>query len=244
MEILFWMTLFALPSASRAWVLLPSLVLDQRSAIIMPPNAVDVVLIDRSVDGGGKVLRCGILGCGMMGQEHCSYIAGYPQDLRIDFLCDPNEPSLTKCLKTLKDFAPTDQEFVPPTLVDSEDELLQHVHDIDLLVIASPNYMHTGSLVRWSQFDITILVEKPVAISQPQIDILRQVDFKARIWVAMEYRFMPAIAKLLKEIPTVGEVKMVTIRENRFPFLLKVGNWNRDLNKTGDSLVEKWYVIS
>ena len=37
----------------------------------------------------------------------------------------------------------------------------------------------------------------------------------------------------------MGPIKMVTIRENRYPFLTKVGNWNRDTNKTGDTLVEK-----
>lgn len=32
---------------------------------------------------------------------------------------------------------------------------------------------------------------------------------------------------------------MVTIRENRYPFLHKIGAWNRDRSKTGDTLVEK-----
>ena len=32
---------------------------------------------------------------------------------------------------------------------------------------------------------------------------------------------------------------MITIRENRYPFLHKIGQWNRDRNKTGDTLVEK-----
>lgn len=52
---------------------------------------------------------------------------------------------------------------------------------------------------------------------------------------------MPAVAKLVSLLRegAVGDIKMVTIRENRFPFLHKVGRWNRDRNKTGDSLVEK-----
>lgn len=62
---------------------------------------------------------------------------------------------------------------------------------------------------------------------------------KARIWVAMEYRFIPAVSKLLSLLPSVGEIKMVTIRENRYPFLHKIGAWNRDRAKTGDTLVEK-----
>ena len=50
-------------------------------------------------------------------------------------------------------------------------------------------------------------------------DLESRDDFRARIWVAMEYRFMPAVAKLLQLLPQIGDIKMVTIRENRFPFL-------------------------
>jgi myo-inositol 2-dehydrogenase / D-chiro-inositol 1-dehydrogenase len=53
--------------------------------------------------------------------------------------------------------------------------------------------------------------------------------------VAMEYRYIPAISKLLSLIPEIGDLKMVTIRENRYPFLHKIGKWNRDRKKTGDT---------
>jgi predicted dehydrogenase len=53
------------------------------------------------------------------------------------------------------------------------------------------------------------------------------------------YTPSPAIAKLLELVPMIGETKMLTIRENRYPFLHKIGKWNRDVEKTGDTLVEK-----
>ena len=34
-------------------------------------------------------------------------------------------------------------------------------------------------------------------------------------------------------------IKKVTIRENRYPFLSKIEEWNKDVNKSGDTLVEK-----
>lgn len=55
----------------------------------------------------------------------------------------------------------------------------------------------------------------------------------------VEYRFIPAIKKLISLLPEIGETKMVTIKENRYPFLAKIGGWNRDREKTGDTLVEK-----
>jgi predicted dehydrogenase len=175
-----------------------------------------------------------------MGQEHISYIMGYSNDIRIDFLCDPFEGSLDKAQKIMKDFA-GDPLGIPnePTLFSSEQDLLNHAQNIDLLVIATPNYLHTPTLLKWGQHDLTILVEKPVAVSKVQHDELMAAqlspEWKARLWVAMEYRYIPAIAKLLSLLPEIGDLKMVTIRENRYPFLHKIGKWNRDREKTGDT---------
>jgi predicted dehydrogenase len=56
----------------------------------------------------------------------------------------------------------------------------------------------------------------------------------------MEYRYMPPVAHLLREAQAAtGGVKMLTIREHRFPFLQKVGDWNRFNRNSGGTLVEK-----
>lgn len=226
------------------------------TSYIMPPNqkikngVLPINLISSSVENErDDTIRCAILGCGMMGQEHISYIQGY-EEVRIDYLVDPFQPSLDKAEKIMKEYqiskteGPEESSPHHPIILRDEDELMVYAHNIDLLVIATPNYLHTDSLIKWGKMDITILVEKPVAVSTEQHQRLRELtldpSFKARVWVAMEYRYIPAIAKLLSLIPdTIGDLKMVTIRENRYPFLHKVGSWNRDPEKTGDTLVEK-----
>jgi myo-inositol 2-dehydrogenase/D-chiro-inositol 1-dehydrogenase len=84
--------------------------------------------------------------------------------------------------------------------------------------------------------------EKPVYTSRADEAALRDLarDFPAPIWVAMEYRYMPPIARFreLAEEAT-GGIRMLTIREHRFPFLEKVGDWNRFNRNTGGTLVEK-----
>lgn len=51
---------------------------------------------------------------------------------------------------------------------------------------------------------------------------------------------MPPVAKFIEEVHSAtGGVKMLTIREHRFPFLQKVGNWNRFNRYSGGTLVEK-----
>jgi predicted dehydrogenase len=63
----------------------------------------------------------------------------------------------------------------------------------------------------------------------------------APVWVAMEYRYMPPVERLRKELGRgrAGTPRMIAIREHRFPFLEKVGDWNRFSSRTGGTLVEK-----
>ena len=60
-------------------------------------------------------------------------------------------------------------------------------------------------------------------------------------WVGLEYRYMPAAAELIRLVHAgaVGRPRMVAMREHRFPFLTKVGDWNRLTANTGGTLVEK-----
>ena len=57
----------------------------------------------------------------------------------------------------------------------------------------------------------------------------------------MEYRYIAPVARLLDEVRngTIGRLRMFAIREHRFPFLHKIGDWNRFNEKTGGTLVEK-----
>ena len=45
----------------------------------------------------------------------------------------------------------------------------------------------------------------------------------------MEYRFMPPATRFVERVHAgeVGRAVMLTIREHRFPFLVKVADWNR-----------------
>eukprot|EP00957_Ditylum_brightwellii_P128177 9776289-Ditylum_brightwellii.AAC.1 len=178
-------------------------------------------------------INVAVLGCGMMGQEHISYMGEY-KEINILFLCDPNQGCADTALSLIK----TEDK---PKVYSDEKDLLDHVNEIDLLVIATPNYLHTPQLLRWAKHPISILVEKPVAISERQVRALKAMSpsFQANIWVAMEYRYIPAIQKLLSLLPNIGAIKTITIRENRFPFLSKINEWNKDIDKSGDTLVEK-----
>jgi len=71
--------------------------------------------------------------------------------------------------------------------------------------------------------------------------ISKSAGRSAPTWMAMQYRYMPPVRRLLEEITkgSAGSPQMMAIREHRFPFLKKIGDWNRFNIRTGGTLVEK-----
>ncbi len=174
----------------------------------------------------------GLIGCGMMGQEHIRNIALVP-GARISVVCDP-----------VRDLAETAAQMAGGAAVaESLDALLNHP-DLDALVIVSPNHLHVPQLQEIAAHGrpLPILCEKPLYTEATQAAWINefQRSYPAPIWVAMEYRYMPPVAALIAQAQeATGGVRMLTIREHRFPFLPKVGDWNRFNRNTGGTLVEK-----
>jgi len=178
-----------------------------------------------------KTVRYGIIGCGMMGQEHLRNIALLPQaEVVAIFEPDAGMRALAAAL------APN------AVLVGSVAEVLA-VEAVNCLLIVSPNYMHLAQLEQIAATrPLPVLCEKPLFTDRadaPRLAALRAA-YPAPIWVAMEYRYMPPVAHLIAQAQAAtGGVKMLTIREHRFPFLEKVGDWNRLNRNSGGTLVEK-----
>jgi len=173
----------------------------------------------------------GVIGCGMMGQEHLRNLALLP-DAEVVAIFEPDPMMRQKA-----------SEAAPAArLVGSIEELLA-VEAVDCLLIASPNHFHVEQLEKIAAIrPLPVLVEKPLFTSaddMSRIDALRQ-HYPAPIWVAMEYRYMPPVTRFIAEAEAAtGGIRMLTIREHRFPFLQKVGHWNRFNNQTGGTMVEK-----
>ncbi len=116
---------------------------------------------------------------------------------------------------------------------------------VDAVVIASPNFTHHQILLAALERPVHILMEKPLCTTLEHCREVVEAAAASRhdrvVWMGLEYRYMPPTQRLLAELEagTVGDVKMVAIREHRFPFLPKVDNWNRFSRNTGGTLVEK-----
>jgi len=184
-----------------------------------------------------NVVRYGIIGTGMMGREHIANIT-HLDGAVVTAISDPHRDSLDRARLAVGDGATLS------TFADHRDLLDSGLCDV--VVIASPNHTHHDVLLDVLDAGVHVLVEKPLCTT---IDDCREVIERAEatavpgrvLWMGLEYRFMPPTQRVLTEVRagTVGEVRMVAIREHRFPFLVKVGDWNRFNRNTGGTLVEK-----
>ncbi|MBL8590616.1 MAG: Gfo/Idh/MocA family oxidoreductase [Methylobacteriaceae bacterium] len=185
-----------------------------------------------------KELRYGLIGAGMMGREHIRNLGLIPGS-RVTAISDPTpEQAALSAAEVEAHLGHTPRRFS-----DHRDLLASGL--VDCVVIASPNDTHVGVLrdIFATAPELGVLVEKPVATSEADCAALEGLTrtHRAPIWVAMEYRYMPPVAELRRAVAAgeIGAMTMFAIREHRFPFLEKVGDWNRFNARTGGTLVEK-----
>jgi predicted dehydrogenase len=178
-------------------------------------------------------LRYGFIGCGMMGQEHLRNLALVPGSV-VTRIFEPDDEMAARSLA-----------LAPQARRAASLEAVVEADDVDALVVTSPNFCHAEQLQRIAALRaLPVLLEKPACTSLEQVRALQDLarSSRAPVWVAMEYRYMPPIARLVQEThaqAATGPVAMISIREHRYPFLHKVGDWNRFNRYTGGTLVEK-----
>ena len=179
-----------------------------------------------------KIIKYGIIGAGTMAREHILNIS-LIENAEVVALSDPHEASLNQCKDILKTKVPCFKNY--------QDMIKENL--VDVYLISSPNFTHIEILKDVIKTKKHILVEKPLCTNTKDCLEIKKLtkDYPSLFWTAMEYRYMPPVAKFIDEIhnKTIGELKTLTIREHRFPFLKKVNNWNRFEKNTGGTLVEK-----
>jgi predicted dehydrogenase len=178
------------------------------------------------------MLRYGLIGSGMMGQEHIRNL-NLLDGVEVVAIADPDE-GMRKLSVALS--GGTARAYADYSDMLSDDLC-------DAYIVGSPNDTHHRVMLDILPANKPILCEKPLCTTSAECrDIIAKAQSRtAPTWVAMEYRYMPPVQRLLAEVArnTAGAVKMMAIREHRFPFLEKVDDWNRFNARTGGTLVEK-----
>lgn len=178
-------------------------------------------------------LRYGVIGTGLMGVEHIHDIGALP-GTRVVAVADPYRPSLESGIAAV--------DGPEPIAFDSGADLFDSGL-CDAVVVATPNMTHAEILQSAWGRPVHLMIEKPMCITVA--DCRQVMEAAARhpgvVAIGLEYRFMPSTRQFVAAVHggAVGRLRMISIREHRFPFLVKVGDWNRFNQNTGGTLVEK-----
>jgi myo-inositol 2-dehydrogenase/D-chiro-inositol 1-dehydrogenase len=180
-------------------------------------------------------MRFGLIGTGLMAQEHIRNLRLIPE-AQIVSLADPAPTSLDWALHTLGEHAAGVATF-------PDVRALLQGPALDAVIVASPNFTHHAVLGPLLDTALPILCEKPLATTVADArDIAARVAARGAVfWVGMEYRFMPPVARFIADLRDgrAGRLHRLALHEHRFPFLPKVGDWNRFNRNTGGTMVEK-----
>lgn len=175
--------------------------------------------------------KYGLIGCGMMGAEHIrnvNLLAGARFSVVYDEL--PDNAARAATLAGGARIASTASDLIADP-------------QLDAIVICSPNRFHVEQLEAIAAARaLPILCEKPLYTRAEDAGRVARLakNYSAPVWVAMEYRYMPPVQAFIEEASGVtGGIRMLSVREHRFAFLKKFGDWNRFNQNTGGTLVEK-----
>jgi predicted dehydrogenase len=177
-------------------------------------------------------LRYGFVGTGMMGCEHIRDVVALPGAVAVA-AADPHPASRDAAVEAAGG----------ALVVHSDVASMLRDHELDAVVVATPNMSHREVLEPLWGRPLHLMVEKPLCTTVEDAAAVRLAAARhpGIVWIGLEYRYMPAVRSFVDLVAggAAGDVRMLSIREHRFPFLVKVGDWNRFNRNTGGTLVEK-----
>lgn len=182
--------------------------------------------------------RFNVIGTGDNGTEH---IRVTPMEGRasIHGVFDPNPGSIALAKALFLQFSPGQELVIYDSL-----EAACNDPAVDGLIISTPNYTHLDVLKVAAKSGKHILLEKPMATTIPDAYNILKIaeDYPAVLQIGLQYRYKAMYVEAIHEVferKSLGEIKMVSIMEHRWPFLDKVNQWNKFSKYSGGTLVEK-----
>jgi len=179
-----------------------------------------------------------IIGSGMMGIEHLrtTYLEGRAT---IHGVYDPNPRSIAAAQKALSQIKPEQKLKVY--------DKLEHAcmdPEVDGLIISTPNFTHISVIKEVIKSEKHVLLEKPMATTIPDAYEIYMIanDYPAVFQIGLQYRYKAMYVEAIQDTlihRKLGDIKMISIAEYRYPFLDKVKQWNKFNEYSGGTLVEK-----
>jgi predicted dehydrogenase len=177
-----------------------------------------------------KILRIGLIGCGLMGRIHTN---GYKRIA--DFFPELEyRPVLKAVCARREDKVRAFADQWGYESIETDWRVLIARDDIDAVDICTPNNMHAEIAIAAAEAGKMILCEKPLARTlaeaQPMVDAIEKAGVKNTVWY--NYRRVPAVT-LAKQIIDSGKLGRIFHYRSNF---LQDWTINENLPQGGDAL--------
>jgi len=175
-------------------------------------------------------LKIGLAGAGAVAQIGYLPVIAERKDLALEAVCESNSEKvdiISRMYKTEKIF--TDYEKM---LQDSE---------IDTVIIATPNYLHTPMAISALEYGKNVLCEMPLGLDAKEVERLGEVvdSSKLILMPAFNGRFRPDVG-ILKELIFSGELGKLSFAKAGWLKSLHeehLDGWRRDPLKSGGGAI-------
>ena len=173
-------------------------------------------------------VRYGIVGLGQVAMKgHIPELLRLP-DIAIVAMCDPDESARKRA-----------SQLVPDAHCYSDYDSLLQDPAVDVVLIATPNWLHKEQAVRAFQAGKHVFLEKPIGIDLDECDAILEAWRQSGrlLQVGHELRHAHLMRAMHQKIRQgrIGQVQMIVVQEFRFPLL---PGW-RQTGKTGGVMLEK-----
>lgn len=142
-------------------------------------------------------VRCGVIGTGGMGQAHCKMIQGIPE-VELTAVCDI-DPEVCKAIA---------EKYGVPGFVEHRELLDSGL--VDMVIIATPHYLHPPIAIDAFERGIHVLSEKPISVTvsaaDQMIEAAKRSGKKFGVMYQMRTEPRSRVAKQILEEGRLGEI--------------------------------------
>ncbi len=182
--------------------------------------------------------RFNIIGTGTMGLEHLR-VTMFEGRGTVHGVFDKESLSVENAKRTFAEAGGEEPLVVYDSLEDACNDPAA-----DGLMICTPNYTHLDVVRQAAGSGKHILLEKPIATTiEDAREIVRIAQSSPAVFrVGLQYRYKAIHSEAIQEAlvrRSIGEIKTISIVEQRIPFLDKIDQWNKYSRFSGGTLVEK-----
>lgn len=155
-----------------------------------------------------KIINVGLIGCGLVCQVVWIPTLNAASDLfRITYLCDVSQQSLELCQGKVN-------RFSNPKITKSGGEVCSSP-DVDVVFVLNSTEFHVQHAVLALKHDKIAFVEKPMALNERDLKLIRDAESKSKGTVMVGYmrRFATAFIDAVKEIGGMDRIRYATVRD-------------------------------